>query len=300
VPLEGGSSLWGGLEPEGYDLGPREYLTVNFNTVSPGYFDLIDVPVLRGRDFDETDRAGGQRVGIVNLAFAERFWLGEDAVGKHVVARDEYEIVGVVGDAKYVTVSEERTPHIWVPAAQSQSVEYRVHVRTSGDPGTLLPTIREEVHALDRDLPIVESRPMSSLTDRAVLPYRVASVVLTAAGLIALGLAMMGVYGVMAYAVSQRTREVGIRIAVGARRESVVGMIVREGLALAVVGVVAALPLLVLLTQLIKTLVIGVRPLDPVSLVGGISLLALSAAAATLVPAVRAARVDPMVALRAE
>jgi ABC-type antimicrobial peptide transport system permease subunit len=141
---------------------------------------------------------------------------------------------------------------------------------------------------------------MSSLTDRAVLPYRVASVVLTAAGLIALGLAMMGVYGVMAYAVSQRTREVGIRIAVGARRESVVGMIVREGLALAVVGVVAALPLLVLLTQLIKTLVIGVRPLDPVSLVGGISLLALSAAAATLVPAVRAARVDPMVALRAE
>ncbi len=300
VPLEGGSSLWGGLEPEGYELGPREYLTVNFNTVSPGYFDLIDVPLLRGRDFDETDRASEQRVAIVNQAFADRFWPAEDAVGKKVVARDDYQIVGVVRDAKYVTISEERTPHIWVPVAQSQSVEYRVHVRTSGDPRTLLPTIREEVHALDRDLPIAESRPMSSLTDRAVLPYRVASVVLTAAGLIALGLAMMGVYGVMAYAVSQRTREVGIRVAVGASQESVVGMIVREGLALAAVGAVVALPLVVLLAQLLKTFLVGVRPVDPVSLVGGVSLLVLSAAAATLVPAVRAARVDPMVALRAE
>ncbi len=300
VPLEGGSSLWGGLKPEGYELGPREYLTINYNTVSPGYFDLIDVPMLRGRDFNETDRAGEQQVAIVNQAFVDRFWPAQNAVGKHVIARDEYRIVGVVADAKYVTVSEGRTPHIWVPAAQSKSVAYRVHVRTSGDPRALLPIIREEVHAMDRDLPIVESRLMRSLTDRAVLPYRVISVVLTAAGLIALGLAMMGVYGVMAYAVSQRTREVGIRIAVGARQESVVRMIVREGLALAAVGAVIALPLMVLLAQLLKTFLVGVRPLDPLSLLSGITLLAAAAFAATLFPALRAARVDPMLALRAE
>ncbi len=300
VPLEGGRTRLGGIEPEGYDLGPTGYLAVDYNTVSPGYFDLIRMPVLQGRDFEPADRAGEGRVAIVNQTFAERYWPGQNPIGKRIKAREDFEVVGVVRDAKYVAVTDGPTPHMWAPAAQSAATDYRVHVRSSDDPRRLLPLIREQVHALDPDLPIAGSTTMKSLTDRAVLPYRIASAVLSSAGAVALALAMIGIYGVIAFAVSQRTREVGIRVAVGAGLRSVVGMIVREGLALTAVGAAVALPLILLLTQLLKTFVIGVRPLDPVSLLAGMSLLALSAAAASLVPALRAARVDPIDALRAE
>ena len=179
-------------------------------------------------------------------------------------------------------------------------MSYRVHVRTNSDPRPMLATIREQVHSLDPNLPIVGSNLMKNLSGRAILPYTITSTVLSAAGLIALGLAMMGIYGVMAYTVSQRTREVGVRIAIGARGQSVVAMIVREGMMLAAVGAACALPLILLLTQLLKSFVVGVRPLDPVSLVGGIALLAFSALAATAFPARQASRVDPMMALRSE
>ena len=298
VPLEGGSMRHGGIEPEAYELGPNEYLVVSYNVVSPGYFDLVRMPLVRGREFRETDTEGSSPVTLVNEAFADRFWPGEDPIGKRVKLDDYAEVIGVVRDAKYESITEAATPFIWAPSGQDPQLSMRVHIRTRGDPRNVLPLAREVIHAIDADLPIVESRPMTSLTRNAVLPYRIVSAVLGVAGVVALGLAMMGIYGVMAFAVSQRTREVGIRIALGAKPWTVVQLIVREGAALAGLGALVGLPVVLVLTQLIKAFLVGVTPFDPLSLGVGITLLAAAAVGATMAPAMRAAKVDPMISLR--
>jgi len=301
VPLEGGSSRWGGVEPEGYELGQGEYLVIETNTVSPDYFELVRMPLLQGRDFAATDRVGEPKVLIVNQAFVDRFWPGEDGVGKRITIRDDYVVVGVIRNALYTSVTAESPPFIWSPAAQNPgSMNFRIHVRTSGDPYLILGAIREEVHALDPGLPIVGSNLMSNLSSRAMLPYAIISAILSAAGLVALTMATMGIYGVISYAVSQRTKEVGIRVAIGARRESVVGLVVREGLMMAAVGSAVALPVILVISQAAEAFVVGIKPLDPLSLVGGIGLLTVCAASAALIPVLRASNVDPMEALRNE
>ncbi|UCG87736.1 MAG: ABC transporter permease [Gemmatimonadota bacterium] len=300
VPLEGGSMRHGGVEPEGYELGPDEYLVISYNIVSPGYFELIRMPLVRGREFRETDAEGSTPVVMVNEAFANRFWPGEDPIGKRVKLDESAEVIGLVHDAKYTSITEGGTPFVWAPSSQNPQLSMRVHIRTRGDARALLQLARQEIHALDADLPIVESRLMTSLTRNAVLPYQIVSAVLGVASLVALALAMMGIYGVMAFAVSQRTREVGIRVALGAKPGRVVQLIVREGVALAGFGVVAGFPVVLVLAQLMKAFLVGVRPFDPLSLGVGTALLALAAAGATMVPAIRAAKVDPMVSLRAE
>jgi predicted permease len=300
VPLEGGSMRHGGVEPEGYELGPDEFLVVSQNTVSPGYFELIRMPLASGREFLDTDNDAAPPVAMVNEAFANRFWPGEDPLGKRVKLLEWVEVVGVTRDAKYASITEGTTPFIWTPSSQEIQLSMRVHVRTRGDARALLPLIRGEIHALDADLPIVGSHLMTDLTRHAVLQYQVVSAVLSIAGAVALALAIMGIYGVTAFAVSQRTREVGIRVALGAKPRRVVEMVMREGLVLAAIGVTAGLPVVLLLTQLMRSVLVGVTPLDPSSFVVGIVLLALSAAAATVTPALRAAKVDPMVSLRSD
>jgi predicted permease len=300
VPLEGGSMRHGGVEPEGYELGPDEFLVVSCNVVSPGYFELIRMPLVRGREFRDTDTEGSTPVMLVNEAFANRFWPGENPIGKRVKLDEYAEVVGVVRDAKYTSITEGVTPFFWTPSTQDVQLSMRVHMRTRGEPQAVLPLALEVIHALDPDLPIVESRLMTSLTGRAVLPYRIVSAVLSVAGAVALALAMMGIYGVMTFAVSQRTREVGIRVALGAKPGQVVQLVVWEGMILAGFGLIVGLPVVIGLAHLIKAFLVGVRPFDPLSLGVGTALLSLAAVGAAIAPAIRAAKVDPMVSLRAE
>lgn len=287
--------------PEGYEAAPGEQLQVRYDIVSPAYFDLVGIPFIRGRDFRPADAAGTPHVIIVNRAFAERFWPGEDPIGRRVsLEGDAAEVVGIVRNARYYDIADEAALHFWLPFGQSFSHAMTVHVRTSGDPRPLLPALREEVRAIDGLLPVVEADLMEIIVAGATLPQRIMSMVFGAAGAVGLGLAMLGIYGVMAYAVSQRTHEIGVRIALGAHPKNVVMMVVREGLGLSGVGLAVGLLLAAILAQLLRAVLFGVSPLDPVSLGGGLFLLALASVGASLPAALRAARVDPVKSLRAE
>ncbi|MCZ6918630.1 MAG: ABC transporter permease [Gemmatimonadetes bacterium] len=297
VPLAQGGLQRGMLQVEGYEPAAGENVIVAQNVVTPGYFELIGMPLVAGRQFHDADRDGAPGVVIVNEAFAGRFWPGEDPLGKRV---ESWEVVGVVRNAKYRTLGEELRPHIWTPYAQGTMLAMRVHVRTAGDVHTRLSALVRTVRAMDADLPIVNPSAFEDLVRQAVLPQRIMSVVLSVAGILALGMAVMGIYGVMAYTVSQRTREVGLRVALGAHPRRVVSMIVREGIALSSAGILVGVVLASLLTQGLTMLLYGVTPLDSVALLGGVAVLVVAATAASFVPALRASRVSPMEALRAE
>ena len=297
VPLAQGGLQRGALEVEGYEPAPGENVLVAQNVVTPGYFDLIRMPLVAGRAFSTADRDGAPGVVIVNAAFADRFWPGEDPLGKRV---EDWEVVGVVRNAKYRTLGEELRSHIWTPHSQASMLAMRVYVRTAGDVRTRLPALVREIKAMDGDLPVVGPAAFEDLVRRATRPQRMMSGVLSVTGFLALGMAVMGIYGVMAYAVSQRKREVGLRVALGAHPRRVVSMIVREGIALSSIGIVVGVVLASLMTQGLTTLLYGVTPMDPVALMGGVAVLAVAATVASLVPALRASRVDPMESLRAE
>jgi predicted permease len=302
VPLSGWLPRWGGLQVEGYEPAPDETIFATSNAISPGYFDVVRMPLLAGRDFDATDVRESPPVIIVNQAFVRRFWPDGEGVGRQVTLTSERqaEVIGVVRDAKYREVTEVSELHFWMPRTQAYRSQVEVHVRTRGDPAPFFATLRDQVRALDSELPIIEMRPMERVISQATLGQRLTAGVFGGVGLIALLLAVVGIYGVMAFAVAQRTREMGIRIAVGARPGRLVGMVVTESLALSAVGFGVGLVLAAAIAQLMRTMLFGISPLDPVSFGGSIALLATAAALAALMPALRAARVDPVVSLKSE
>ncbi len=303
IPLQGGGEYLGGVEPEGYELAPEEQVTLGFATVSPGYLDVVGMRLLRGRDFTPGDDEDGVKVALVNQAFVDRYWPGEDGLGRYVGMRgsdERVEVVGVVANARYHAVDEDPPPHIWYPFAQSRRSDVIVHIRTAGDPRGLLPTFRQQVRDLDPELPILRADLMANVTDNATAPQRVLSSVLGAAGLMALALAMLGIYGVIGYSVSQRRREVGLRIALGAHPRRVVGMVVREGVLLSLVGLLPGLVLGGGAALALRSIFLGVSPLSPTAVAASAALLVLGAALASLAPALRAAGAHPMEALRVE
>jgi len=287
------------VEPEGSESSGAE-TAVGCNFVGPGYFRTVGIPFLRGRDFEAADAGGGPRVVIVNRSFAERFWPGEDPLGKRVTMGEPARVVGVVADAMCAEITQSRSPHVWTPFAQHYSPEMTLHVRTSSDPRPLLAVLRDEVRSLDPELPVVGLELMDDVVDNASLTQRTVSTLLGAAGSLTLALAAIGLYGVMAFAVGQRQRELGIRIALGARPGRVVLMVVREGLALSAVGVGAGLALVAAVTPLLRSVLFGVSPLDPASVGSGVAVLLGAGVAASALPALRAAGVDPVQSLRCE
>jgi len=302
IPLEGGSTILGGFEPEGYDPAPNEFLRAYMTVVTPGYLQLMGTRFLRGRDFSDQDVAGGERVLLVSRAFVDRFWPGESGVGKRVTVGEDLpcRVVGVVEDIAWTLPGEEPEPAIWVPFSQSYDSNMILHVRTTEDAGTLLPTLRREVARLDPDLPVVRLDRMASITANATLLHRMLSIALGIAGFVTLALAMLGIYGVVAFSVSQRTREVGLRIALGAEPRKVIRMIVREGVGLALIGLVPGILVGTGAAILMRAGLLGLQPLDPIAFGSSVSLLLLSVVAASLGPARRAARCHPMTALRGE
>jgi putative ABC transport system permease protein len=294
-----------GREPKRPEDQPEEQLRI----VTDGYFQTMRIPLLKGREFSDRDRLGGGRVALVNEALARKHWPDGSAIGRRVAfSRDEpqwYEIVGVVANVKHRGLDAADRPELYVPYRQPLFANWTVRpmqiaVRTAGDPLMAAGTVRREIARLDPDQPISDVRTMDERIGRSLAGRRFNMILLAVFAALALALAGIGIYGIVAYAVTQRTHEIGVRLALGAQRRDVVAMIVAQGMAMtaagALVGVVSAL----LLTRLMSSLLFGVSAADPITFTAVPLLLAAVAFIACYVPARRATRVDPLVALRTE
>jgi len=301
VPLSGGGYRRI-TTPEGYQLQANEDPELNTNIVGPNYFATMGIPIVAGRDFNAQDREGSPQVVVVNEVFARRYF-GGNAVGKRLRfgSKEPFrEIVGVARNAKYRNLREEPLPFIYTPLAQEPQSGMTLMVRTGGDPGALVGAVRSEVHALNKDVPLFEVQTMTDRIAGELAADRVVAVLLSVFGVGALLLATIGIYGVVAFAVAQRTHEIGIRIALGADRPDILKLILGQGMVLITIGAGAGLALALTATQLLKSLLFGVSATDPLTFVSVVSVLIGVALLACYVPARRAMKVDPLVALRYE
>jgi putative ABC transport system permease protein len=277
--------------------------------ISPDYFPLLRTPLVRGRALGEADDTKGQRVALVNETLARKFWPEGDALGQHIQfagVRPQspntqwITIVGVVGDIKSDGLDAAIAPRIYLPVNQSPSYAMVVYLRTHADPGTLGDAVRREVQAIDPTIPVFEVRTMDEVVAKYLEQRRFALELLGVFAGVALLLASIGIYGVMAYTFSQRTNEIGIRMAMGAQRGDILKIAVGEGALIVAFGLAAGLAGSLVLTRFLQTMLFDVKPTDPITFAGISALLAAVALAACFVPARRAARVDPLVALRHE
>ncbi|HEX8360092.1 MAG TPA: ABC transporter permease, partial [Longimicrobium sp.] len=301
IPLQGESRETRVVLPgEGEDAPGH---ATHFNTVGAGFFRTMGVPVLRGREFTATDRAGAPLVVVVNETFVRRH-LGGGGVGSRLSLEGPNgpfaTVVGVVRDGKYVGLGEDPLPMLYQAFGQSYDPEMTLHVRTSGDPAALAAAVRRETAALDPALPLPAPRTMKDQLRRALLPAQLGAAVLGGMGALALVLAAVGIYGVVSFAARQRTREMGIRAALGAPRLAVVKMVMGANLRVVGVGLAVGTVLALITGRLVSGMLYGVAPADPALLVGAPAVLMSVALLASYLPARRAARVDPMVALRSE
>ena len=278
--------------------------TIEATTVSSGYFQTLGVPIVEGRAFAETDRPETPRVAIVNETFARRYWPGESAIGKSFHTRGpegpRFEIVGVSADHKVLTLSERPTPFLHISRNQRPSSYSAIIARTRGDAAALLREMRRELLAIEPHLVFVENQTMEAEVDATLFPMRASAWLVSGVGVVAMLLAAMGLYGMIAYSVARRTREIGIRVALGARPGAVVGLVLRQGLLVSVAGLVVGCLLAAIAVRAIAGALYGVSSSDPVSWLTASAVLLAASALAHLVPAWRAVRVDPCEALRTD
>lgn len=322
----GENGRWSGqVQIDGYSWKPDEKRMVDTNAVTPRYFEAAGIPILQGRDFQESDSAavlpdlpvqpvarplrspGPPRVAIVNEAFARHFFPGRSALGNRVCLGekwdpdDEYQIIGLVADAHYYSLRQAVAPMIYRPLYRDMDWSGGILcIRTDSDPHSITGAIRRRVHELDSVLTVTEARTMEDNLSRALVPERFVATLGGFFGAVALILAAIGLYGVMAQAVTRRTREIGIRMALGAEPENVLRMVLRDSLAMVAIGVLAGLPAAMALTRYTASLLYGVKPQDPFSISVAVLLLLAFTGFAGFVPARRATRVQPMEVLRQE
>jgi predicted permease len=261
--------------------------------------------LVRGRDFTDGDNESSPiGAAIINETMARRYWPGEDSLGRRVRlrhrARELYEIVGIAGDVRQRSIWGEPAPYLYVPVYQRYFPVMMLQVRTEGNPMTMLPVLERELAALDPDLPVFDARTLRAQMAEVLAVERTAAALLGAAGLLALILSVSGVYSIMAYSVARRTREIGIRMALGAHQRAVLAMILKQGMALAVLGILAGIGAAWALARLIAGYLHGASPADPLIYAAVIIILAAAAALACYVPSRRAARIDPATSLRRE
>ncbi len=277
--------------------------------VTPGYFRAMSIPLLSGRDFTRRDLPDTPQVAIINSAFARKFWPNDNALGKHISFQNNnpkwYEIVGVVGNVKHRGLDIQDHAEIYIPAFQPLFADGNVPalylaVRTKGDPLLLAPAMRSEVAALDRDQPIYSLMTMDQRISDSVAPRRFNMFILGLFAALALVLAAIGIYGIMAFSVVQRTREIGVRMALGASTRDVLALIMRNGFKLALIGIIVGLVAAFAATRVLSSLLYEVSARDPLIFVLDAILLAMAALLACYIPARRATKVDPLVALRYE
>ncbi|MEJ7812870.1 MAG: FtsX-like permease family protein [Gemmatimonadaceae bacterium] len=305
VPLTGSNQETGvqleGAEPPADGRRPKSY----FNYVAPGYFGTLGIALARGRDFTANDREGAPGVVIVNEEAARRLWPGAAPIGKRLSMNGTegpyLEVIGVARISKYNTLGESAQPFMYIPFLQDYQSEMVLHVRAAGgDPRSLAAPVRDAVQSLDPALPIGDVKLLADEIRFALIPARAGATLLGAFGGLALLLATVGIYGVTSYAVAQRTREIGIRGALGADGRWVIGMVIGECMRLAAIGVAIGLGLAFAVTRVAAGVLYGVSPTDPATFAGTALLLLAVAALASFIPARRASRVDPMVALRSD
>ena len=279
---------------------PRDSPSVGF--VSPGYFTTMGIPLLLGRDIDDRDMVSARQVMIVNETFAKHFFRGENPIGRRVGTKEgvyEWEIIGVVKNSKYTGLREGPIPMIYVPSRPGPWASRTVvHLRTSGNPAALASALRERIQDLDRTAAIFNVHTVQEEINQSLLRERLVGTVTGLFGGLALVLAAIGLYGLTSYGVVRRTREFGIRIAIGARTGTIVGLVVSEALWLLVAGTAIGLVAAWVLGRVVKAMLFGIEPADPVSTTLAILVLGAAALFAAWIPARRAARVDPMRALR--
>jgi len=294
-----------GVVPEGWTSEDgREYMGTEFNRVTWGYFEALGIPVLRGRGFSDTDTPGSELVAVVSRTFVDRVWPGEDGLGRRVRVYEDDEpmrtVVGVVEDVKNTFITDVPEPMLYLPIPQVTHLATQVVVRAPGGAAAIGPALRAAVLAADPTLSMTPVISLARASGLGVLPQRVAAGITSALGALALLLSALGVYGVVAFAVSRRTREVGVRMALGADRGRVVGLVLRQGLALALPGLVIGVAASIGLGFVLRTFLLGLSPIDPVVLVAVPAALLVAVGAASAVPARRAAAVHPAEALRSE
>jgi putative ABC transport system permease protein len=285
----------------------KETPFANYTMISPGYFRSIGTPLLRGRDFQETDAADSMPVAIVNVAMEKKFWPNQGALGKQVGPQSTrfplLTIVGIVPDVKHTSIREVTTPEMYVLYTQKpwpSMLNMRVALRTKSDPASMTESAREVIRSLDPDLPLAKVATLTALVDDSLSQPRFSMLLLASFGVLALLLASIGMFGVISYSVMQRTQEIGIRMALGAERHRVFGMVLGQGARLAGLGIAIGLLVSLGTTRMLAGFLYGVRPADPLTFAGVSLLLVVIALLACYLPARRAMRVDPLVALRNE
>jgi predicted permease len=307
VPLLSGDNWGTGVSVQGFEAGPDTDTQSNYNEVAPGYFGALGIPVLAGRDFTRADGDAAPKVAIVNEAFARKFQLGQDVVGKRmssssgVGAKLDIEIVGLVKDAKYSEVKEQVPPVFFTPYRQDPRLgSITFYVRTVGDPETLMPSIHGAIARLDPNLPVVGLKALQAQVVENVFLDRMISTLSALFAGLATVLAAVGLYGVLAYTVAQRTREIGVRMALGADSGRVRSMVLGQVGWMTLVGGLVGLAGAFALGRLARSLLFEMTGTDPLVLAGAAIVLTLVALAAGFLPAHRAAKIDPMLALRYE
>ncbi len=304
VPLALGGTSRRGMSIRGYTRQRGEDLEFPYAIVSDGYFETMQVDIIRGRALDERDRVGAPGAVVVNQTFARRFWPGADPLGKELSVRGPegpfLTVVGVARDGKYQTMGEDPPPFVYFPLEQDYRPTLTLVARTQGDAGAAVRAVRASLLASDPDLPIFGAQTLGEHLALTLLPQRVAAIVLGSFGGVALLLATMGVYGIVAFSVSQRVREIGVRVALGAAGGDVIRLMVINGIRPVAIGVGVGFLAALAATRLLRSFLTGVSPTDPVTFAAVILAFLSVALCAALLPARRAARIDPLIALRAE
>jgi putative ABC transport system permease protein len=294
-----------GVESDGRDVPAMENAVVNAAFVTPGYFDALGIRLYAGRAFGTGDRAGTTPVLVVNRAFADRFFPGQSAVGQRVrlgfQTQVSREIIGIVADERHAALDREPPPGVYVPYLQyGWSSQLTMIVRTASAPSAALETARGSMRALDPQIALYDARTMGQIVDEAVSRPRLSATLVALFGLIALALAFVGVYGLMSQLVGQRTPEFGVRVALGATPRDILRMVLAQSGGLALVGIAVGLPAALAFARLLRGLLFGIAPTAPAVYLAVGATIAAAALAASYVPARRATRVDPLIALRAE
>ncbi|HEU4713069.1 MAG TPA: ABC transporter permease [Pyrinomonadaceae bacterium] len=304
TPLSGfGIVAFTGIEGQPPPDQTKE-MPLGIGAVSPDYFRALQIPLLSGRLYDERDRAGSPKVAIVNQAFAQRYFPAGDSVGKRIAFGCEKDlcttIVGVVGNVKQESITADVTPEIFVPFSQMPMNGMTLFVRTKGEPANLAQALRTEVFAIDKNQPVYDVQTLDQRVLETIGVSRSLMLLFSGFALVALVLACVGTYGIISYSVSQRTREIGIRMALGARAIDVLRMVLKNGMTLVLVGIVIGIAGALALTRFLTTLLFGVTPTDTFTFVVVSLALSCVAVVACLIPARRATKVDPLEALRYE
>ena len=308
--LFGGSDSSDVVSIEGYTAPSGEQPSARFDQVGPSYFPVVGIPILEGRGIGPEDRAGARRVCVINRAFEEKFFHGKDPIGRHVTDEDPdtratLEIVGVAGDARDRTLREKIEPLLYIPALQplldpQYADAMNFQIRTFANPASVIAVARKQIAAANPNIRIMFARTLGELLANQTLRDRLLARLALGSGVLALLITCFGLYAVLSFSVTRRTSEIGVRMALGARRSRIVGDIIREALRVALAGLALGVPIALAASTLVRSRLFGLSAADPATIAIVIAALTIAAVVSALVPALRAAGIDPMRALRCE